>query len=219
MCCGLGAGGRIARPTMAPPRPSTIASTVGAFGGASSSPCRRRRNCPVTGVSAPPLCAPSGRLTAEKGGAKVQAPFSKRHRGCSRGGPIPEIHALTDTCGRMVAVIRGPGSGADISAAPTLPARIPAPARLLADTGYDADSLRARLAATRTEAVIPASRSRKTPIPHDAAADIARNMIERAFCRLKDWRRIGKPLRQACNQLRVSRRHRRRHSQVDLIES
>ena len=91
----------------------------------------------------------------------------------------------------MVAVIRGPGNGADISAAPPLPARIPAPARLLADTGYDADSLRTRLAATRTEAVTPASRSRKTPIPHDAAADIARNMIKRAFCRLKDWRRIA----------------------------
>lgn len=29
------------------------------------------------------------------------------------------------------------------------------------------------------------------PIPHDAIAYKARNLIERAFCRLKDWRRIA----------------------------
>ena len=28
-------------------------------------------------------------------------------------------------------------------------------------------------------------------IPNDADADITRNLIERAFCRLKDWRRIA----------------------------
>jgi transposase len=35
------------------------------------------------------------------------------------------------------------------------------------------------------------TRSRKRPIPHDAAAYVGRNLIERAFCRLKDWRRIA----------------------------
>lgn len=42
---------------------------------------------------------------------------------------------------------------------------MPRPARLLADKGYDANSLRDRLAARQTEAVIPSTRSRKTPIP------------------------------------------------------
>ena len=68
---------------------------------------------------------------------------------------------------------------------------MPPPTRLLADKGYDANSLRERLAASKTEAVIPSTRSRKTPIPYDAVAYIARNLIERAFCRLKDWRRIA----------------------------
>lgn len=63
--------------------------------------------------------------------------------------------------------------------------------RLLADRGYDANSLRVRLKASKTEAVIPSTRSRKVPIPHDETAYIGRNMIERAFCRLKDWRRIA----------------------------
>ena len=98
---------------------------------------------------------------------------------------------MTDACGRAVAFILGPGNGADISAAPALLDKMPAPARLLADKGYDANSLRARLAASKTEAVIPSTRSRKIPIPYDAVAYIGRNLIERAFCRLKDWRRIA----------------------------
>lgn len=90
-----------------------------------------------------------------------------------------------------MAFILGPGNGADISAAPALLDKMPAPARLLADKGYDANSLRARLTASATEAVIPSTRSRKAPIPYDAEAYIGRNLIERAFCRLKDWRRIA----------------------------
>ena len=75
--------------------------------------------------------------------------------------------------------------------APALLDKCPAPTRLLADKGYDANSLRSRLAATKTEAVIPSTRSRKAPIPYDAEAYRNRNLIERAFCRLKDWRRIA----------------------------
>ena len=84
-----------------------------------------------------------------------------------------------------------PGNHTDITEAPALLDRCPPPSRLLADKGYDANSLRDRLAATQTEAVIPSTRSRKTAIPHDAEAYRDRNMIERAFCRLKDWRRIA----------------------------
>ena len=84
-----------------------------------------------------------------------------------------------------------PGNHADISEAPALLDKCPAPARLLADKGYDANSLRDRLAATQTEAVIPSTRSRKAPIPYDTEAYRDRNLIERAFCRLKDWRRVA----------------------------
>ena len=84
-----------------------------------------------------------------------------------------------------------PGNHADISEAPALLDKCKAPTRLLADKGYDANSLRDRLAASKTEAVIPSTRSRKTPIPHDVEAYKERNLIERAFCKLKDWRRIA----------------------------
>jgi transposase len=90
-----------------------------------------------------------------------------------------------------VAFTLSPGNHADISEAPALLDKCPAPSRLLADKGYDANSLRDRLAETKTEAVIPSTRSRKAPIPDDPEAYRDRNRIERAFGRLKDWRRIA----------------------------
>jgi transposase len=120
-----------------------------------------------------------------KRGAKAQA------IGRSRGGPTTKIHALTDENGRIAAFSLTPGNVADISAAPALLAALPPPCRLIADKGYDANSLREALAAERTEAVIPSTRSRKRPIPHDVHAYRERNRIERAFCSLKDWRRVA----------------------------
>ena len=96
---------------------------------------------------------------------------------------------MTDACGRIAAFHLTPGNIADISAAPGLLAVLPAPCRLLG--GYDANSLRNMLAGQGTEAVIPSTRSRKRPIPHDVQAYRARNLIERAFCNLKDFRRIA----------------------------
>lgn len=68
---------------------------------------------------------------------------------------------------------------------------MPAPKRLIADKGYDANSLRSTLADAGTEAVIPSTRSRNAPIPYDRGAYRERNLIERAFCSLKDWRRLA----------------------------
>jgi transposase len=65
------------------------------------------------------------------------------------------------------------------------------PCRLLGDKAYDADAFRGLLAKRRIEAVIPSTASRKKPYPLDRAAYRRRNLIERMFCRLKDWRRIA----------------------------
>ncbi len=90
-----------------------------------------------------------------------------------------------------MALLLTPGNIADISAAPALLAAMPPARRLIADKGYDANSLRDALYAQETEPVIPSRSSRKRPIPYDAVAYRDRNMIERAFCSLKDYRRIA----------------------------
>lgn len=39
--------------------------------------------------------------------------------------------------------------------------------------------------------VVPSTRSRRQPIPHDADAYKRRNLVERYFCRLKGFRGIA----------------------------
>ena len=63
--------------------------------------------------------------------------------------------------------------------------------RLIADKAYDADRLRDWLKARRIKAVIPSTASRTKPYPLDRTAYRRRNVIERFFGRLKNWRRIA----------------------------
>lgn len=65
------------------------------------------------------------------------------------------------------------------------------PKRLIADKAYDADSLRQWLKAKRVKAVIPSNATRHKPYPLDRRCYRRRNVIERMFCILKNWRRIA----------------------------
>ena len=60
---------------------------------------------------------------------------------------------------------------------------------LLADKGYDADAIRAEIEAAGVEAVIPTKSNRRIPIPHDREKYRWRNLVERMFSKLKNWRR------------------------------
>lgn len=107
----------------------------------------------------------------------------------SRGGPTAKIHVLKYASGRIAAWSLIPVDVPDMAPAPARLAAIPAPKRLIAGKGYDANSLRRMLTQCRSDAVIPATRSRARPIPDDGVAYRARNRIERAARSLKDWRR------------------------------
>jgi transposase len=65
------------------------------------------------------------------------------------------------------------------------------PCRLIGDKAYDTDAVRALLAERGIEAVIPSSARRTRACPFDRVAYRRRNLIERMFCRMKDWRRIA----------------------------
>jgi transposase len=98
---------------------------------------------------------------------------------------------VADDHGRPVAFALTPGNVADISMAVPLISAITPPRRLIADKAYDADSFRAWLKARRIKAVIPSTASRTVPHPLDRAAYRRRNLIERLFGRLKNWRRLA----------------------------
>ena len=68
---------------------------------------------------------------------------------------------------------------------------MPPSAELVADKGYDSKALREWLEERGTQPVIPPRSNRKTQYDYDKAIYKQRNVIERMFCRLKDWRRIA----------------------------
>lgn len=84
-----------------------------------------------------------------------------------------------------------PGNVSDITAAPALLARAGPMRYLLGDKGYDADHLRRALREAGTIPVIPGRRSRKRAIRYDKRRYRDRHLVENAFCRLKDFRRIA----------------------------
>jgi transposase len=80
------------------------------------------------------------------------------------------------------------GEVADIHGGRALLAATVAPGCLIADKAYDADDLRHFLQSQGTKVVISPMPTRKNIPPFDPIAYRMRNIIERAFCKLKDWR-------------------------------
>ena len=110
--------------------------------------------------------------------------------GRSRGGRTTKIHAAVDEAGRPRRLILGPGQRGDAPGAVALVAAL-TPQRCLADTAYDSDAFRAGRWSRGGQPVIPTNPTRKHKHPFDPVAYRARNVIERTFCRRKDWRRVA----------------------------
>lgn len=62
---------------------------------------------------------------------------------------------------------------------------------MIGDKGYDATHLRLFLESRGTTPVIPNKSNRRQIFPFDAERYRLRNVIERSFCRLKDFRAIA----------------------------
>jgi len=84
-----------------------------------------------------------------------------------------------------------PGQRGDAPIARGLLEPLPPGGLCAADTAYDSDQLRLFLTQRGTRPVIPNNPRRKQLHPFDPDAYKLRNLIERMFCRLKDWRRIA----------------------------
>lgn len=84
-----------------------------------------------------------------------------------------------------------PGNVSDITVAPELLADVQGARYVLADKGYDADALRRTVQRAGAVPVIPGRITRKKKIALDKQRYSDRHLIENAFCRLKDFRRIA----------------------------
>jgi putative transposase len=101
-----------------------------------------------------------------------------------------KIHAASDALGNPVRLICGPGQENDIIRAHELIDGFDASATL-ADKGYDANHLCEKIAGQGSEIVIPPKRNRKVQRPYDIELYKERNLVERFFNKLKQFRRVA----------------------------
>jgi transposase len=133
--------------------------------------------------------------------------------GRSRGGLTTKTHALVDGRGRPLVIALTPGQASDSRAFPALLAelRVPrvgpgrprtTPAAVRGDKAYSARAHRALLRSRGITAVIPepadklANRRRKgstggRPVDFDSEDYKNRNVVERAFNTIKNWRGLA----------------------------
>ena len=100
------------------------------------------------------------------------------------------MHTAVDALGNPLRLILSAGQIADIDHAADLIAGIPADA-IIADKGYDADALIQVIRASAAQAVIPPRSNRKELRQYDTHMYKDRNLIERFFARIKQFRRIA----------------------------
>ena len=120
-----------------------------------------------------------------KGGAEAQA------IGMTKGGRNTKIHAVVDELCRPWVLVLTPGNTHDSVMAQPCVSLIPGISELLADKGYDSNAFRKFLKDQGIRPVIPGKSNRRKKIRHDKEAYENRNVVERCFCRLKDFRRIA----------------------------
>jgi transposase len=100
-----------------------------------------------------------------------------------------KIHATVDALGNPIRFILTPGQAHDITQAEPLIADFPAD-HILADKGYDAAALRAKIESQNATPVIP-PRDCSPQVPCDFALYRERNLVERLFLKIKHFRRLA----------------------------
>lgn len=111
--------------------------------------------------------------------------------GRSRGGFGTKIHGIVDALGNPIGFTLTGSEQADITQAPALLDKAPSAGAVMADKGYDADALVERIQSQKAEAIIPPRSHRKNPRPYDRHRYQSRNLIERHFNQLKQFRRVA----------------------------
>lgn len=96
-----------------------------------------------------------------------------------------------DGLGRVISFVLTEGNRHDLPPAEGLVQPLPAAKSMLGDAAYDSDGFRTFLADRGTTPEIKQNPTRKRLHPFDKSAYRGRNVIERAFCLLKDWRRVA----------------------------
>jgi len=110
--------------------------------------------------------------------------------GKSRGGLSTNIHATVDALGNPLRLLLTPGQASEYEQAAALIDGFACEA-VLADKGYDSAVFGNTIQWMGADAVIPSKRNRLHPRTLDRHLYRARNLVERFFLKLKQFRRIA----------------------------
>ena len=111
--------------------------------------------------------------------------------GRSRGGLSTKIHALVDAEGRPIRISLTPGQAHDGTAAEELLANLTPGTILLADKAYDSHAIRGQAQEQDVWANIPPKSNRKGSFAFSTFLYRYRNLVERFFNKLKQFRGIA----------------------------
>ena len=111
--------------------------------------------------------------------------------GRCRGGFSTKLHALVTEHGRLVRYVLTGGEASDIAQAQELVSKDIIGRGVVGDRAYDSNEFVSHLRQLDFEVVIPARANRVMPRSIDKKVYRLRNVIERWFGRLKQFRRIA----------------------------
>ena len=111
--------------------------------------------------------------------------------GRSRGGLTTKIHAIVDACGLPILLKLSEGQAHDGRSAEDMLGSVGRGDILLADRAYDSNALRETLAARGARANVRAMPQRLNPPSFSKRLYRKRNLVERFFNKLKQFRAIA----------------------------
>jgi transposase len=98
---------------------------------------------------------------------------------------------VVDQDGLPVRLMLSAGQASDMAAVPELLGGLPAAQAVVADRGYDSNAVLELIARSGATAAIPSCSRRVIRRSVDPAIYRQRNMVERFFCKLKQFRRVA----------------------------
>jgi len=128
-------------------------------------------------------CPPTRRRRPKKHGPQAL--------GRSRGGFATKLHGIVDALGNPLGFTLTGAEQADITQALALLEQAPGAQAVIADKGYDSNALVEHIEAQQAEVIIPPRSNRKALRDYDRHRYKARNLVERFFNRLKQFRRVA----------------------------
>lgn len=129
-------------------------------------------------------------VSAHQHSAGARKTYGPKAIGRSRGGLTTKLHLAIDANGRPLRLIITEGPVADIVCAEELIGHLPAEA-VIADKGYDADTLVQAIRNAGAKAVIPPRSNRIRKRRYNRTIYRTRNLIERFVARFKHFRRVA----------------------------